>query len=218
MIGCRLQELLAAQAAAEQHVQQLQSAEQSHLRALHIAVEQHSCQTSQLELQHESAVKKVHADCDKQLRQLQVAHEDGVAGIRAEHDRAMQRLFEKFTAVDSQGVQERSSDLTGQSQQVTAPSDAEECSEGWLPTVPGLVHQSSGQAATNDGMLSPLTCEEAASAAPKHRSGLSICKVRGGAPQATPTTASHQQQQVGAPPCSGFAWSQYCTYRKQSQM
>ncbi|KAL3140458.1 cAMP-dependent protein kinase catalytic subunit [Trebouxia sp. C0009 RCD-2024] len=188
--GCVWPELLAAKAATEQHVQQLQSAGQSHVEALRIAVEQLTNRTHQLELQHESALAKAQAESDEQLRQLQVGHEDAVAGIKVEHDKDVQQLVKKLSAFDIQGAK-----------QLTASSDAQECSEGLLPTASGLVHQSSEQAATNDGMLAPLTGEEAASApaAPKHQSGLSSRKATGGAPQTTPTSSCHQQQQAATP-------------------
>ncbi|KAL3140477.1 cAMP-dependent protein kinase catalytic subunit [Trebouxia sp. C0009 RCD-2024] len=186
----QIQELLAAKDATEQHVQQLQSAGQSHVEALRIAVEQHTHQTHQLELQHESALAKVQAECDEQLRQLQVGHETAVAGTKAEHDKDVQQLVKKLSAADIQGAK-----------QLTAPSDGEECSEGSLPTAPGLVNQSSDKAATNYGMLPPLTGEEAAAApaVAKHKAGLSSRKVTGGAPQTTPTSSCHHQQQAATP-------------------
>ena len=95
-----------------------------------------------------------------------------------------------------------------QSEQMTASSDAEECSKGLPAIAPDLAQQSSEQAATCDGMLLQPISEDAACApaAPKQQNGLSSFIVREGAPQVNPTSPCHEQQQVSAQPALAVSY------------
>ncbi|KAL3140453.1 hypothetical protein ABBQ38_004712 [Trebouxia sp. C0009 RCD-2024] len=229
-------ELLAAQAATEQHVQQLQVAHKNavagiraeHGRAMQQLVKKAldnqgvKERSSDLTGQSQQQCVGVTAQCDLEMQTPSPEHSSQVkqqqTGLPAQLE-AHIKLGVVSEGPGSEAAQQQAqqpeapeqeqlravSKVPEQWEQLTASSDAEECSEGSLPTAPGLVHQSSDKAATHDGMLPPLTGEEAASApaTAKPQSGLSSCKATGGDPQATPTSPCHQQQQAATPKLVG---------------